>query len=59
MIEKQIAISGDLVVRNLNGKDITAEELDRFMDDVIGLVENNGWDCTGSGFKLQEYGSIE
>lgn len=48
---KKMVISAELYVTG--DKSITEKEMNEFMDDVIELVEKNGWDCTGSGFKLE------
>ena len=47
-------ITGELYINNPNDTGIKKEEYDSFLDDLIELVERYGWDCTGSGFKLED-----
>ena len=39
----------DFVVSKVDGTPVTEAEADKFMDDIIELVEGRGW-CLGGGY---------
>ena len=48
-----IGIHGGFVINSNDNKNITQEQLDKFMDDILELIENNGWSF-GGGFHLTD-----
>lgn len=59
MTVNQKVITGEIYISSDSENEITEQEYKSFMNDLVSLVERYKWDCTGSGFKLEDIKDLE